>query len=148
MSRAKVIASASVFMYVNGKPYGRCQAFSFTSTTQKKPIMGIDSLDPYELATTHNIISGNIQILRTVGDGGAEGSGMTVSFEDLSREKYFSLMLVDRGAQDSIIFQADACSLNRQSWNIVNKGIMTGSLEFEALTWSNDVKPLGISFSG
>jgi hypothetical protein len=148
MSRARVIPSAAVVVYVNGKQFGRVQAFNFRSLTPRKALYGIDSTDPYELAPTIGKITASMSVFRTVGDGGAEGGGMAATMEDLSKEKYFSVMLVDRGAQDSIIFQADYCSLSSQAWSIVSRGIITGSLEFEALTWSNDVKPLGINFSG
>jgi hypothetical protein len=87
-----------------------------------------------------------MSIYRTVGDGGAEGGGMTAPAEELPREKYFSVLLVDRGASDAVIFQADDCSLTSQAWSVPSRGIVTGSLEFEALTWSNEVKP--INFGG
>ncbi len=148
MSRARVIPSAAVIVYVNGKPFGRISDFSFRSMTPRRAIFGIDSMHPYELAPTQGKITATMRIFRTVGDGGAEGAGMTASFEDVPREKYFSVMLVDRGAQDTVIFQADFCSVVTQTWSLPARGIITGSVEFEALTWSNDVKPLGINFAG
>lgn len=147
MSRAKVIPSGSVNVYVNGKPFGRCVGFTFKSATAKREIHGIDSLDPYELAATTASISGSMTIVRTVADGGAEGAGMTVTYEDLPREKYFSIMLVDRGANDTVLFQADECSVSSQSWNVPAKGVVTGTVEWSAISWSNEVKPLGISFA-
>lgn len=148
MSRARVIPSAAVIVYVNGKPFGRISDFNFRSMTPRRALFGIDSMHPYELAPTTGTITASMRIYRTVGDGGAEGAGMTASFEDVPREKYFSVMLVDRGAQDTVIFQADFCSVTSQSWGIPSRGIITGNIEFEALTWSNDVKPLGINFAG
>ena len=148
MSRARVISSAAVIVYVNGKPFGKVRDFNFKSLTPRRALYGIDSTDPYELAPTTGKITATLSLYRTVGDGGAEGGGMAASLEDLSKEKYFSVLLVDRGAQDSVIFQADFCSLSSQIWSIPARGIITGSLEFEALTWSNDVKPLGINFAG
>lgn len=146
--RARVIPSAAVVLYVNGRQFGRVQAFSFRAATARRALYGIDSTDPYELAPTVGRISATMTVYRTVGDGGAEGAGMAATMEDLSKEKYFGVMLVDRGAQDSVIFQADHCSMTSQSWSIASRGIITGNLEFEALTWSNDVKPLGINFGG
>lgn len=105
-------------------------------------------MHPYELAPTQGKITASMKVYRTVGDGGAEGAGMTATFEEVARERYFSVMLVDRGAQDTVLFQADNCSLVSQAWSVPTRGIITGSLEFEALMWSNDVKPLGINFAG
>ena len=147
MPRARVISGASVFVYINGRPFGRIREFSFRSMTPRRAIYGIDSMSPYELAPSQTKITGSMSIYRTVGDGGAEGAGITASIEDLSRERYFSIMLIDRGT-DMVLFQADSCSLNGQSWSVPSRGIITGSLEFEALTWNNDVKPTGISFGG
>lgn len=148
MARARVITSAAVILYVNGKPFGQVAEFSFRSTTPRRALYGLDSVDPYELAPTQAKITANMKLYRTVGDGGAEGAGLTAGFEDLSRERYFSILLVDRGASDAVIFQADLCSLSGQSWSVPSRGIITGSIEFEALTWNNDIKALGINFSG
>jgi hypothetical protein len=148
MARARVISSAAVILYVNGRPYGRVSEFSFRSMSPRRALFGLDSMHPYELAPTQGKITASMKVYRTVGDGGAEGAGMTATFEEVVRERYFSVMLVDRGAQDTVLFQADNCSLVSQAWSIPTRGIITGSLEFEALMWSNDVKPLGINFAG
>lgn len=148
MARARVISSAAVIMYINGRPYGRVSEFSFRSMSPRRALFGLDSMHPYELAPTQGKITASMKVYRTVGDGGAEGAGMTATFEEVARERYFSVMLVDRGAQDTVLFQADNCSLVSQAWSVPTRGIITGSLEFEALMWSNDVKPLGINFAG
>jgi len=148
MSRARVIPSAAVYVYINGKPFGRCSDFNFRAITPRRAIYGIDSLTPYELAPSQTKVTASMKVYRTVGDGGAEGVGMAAPYEHVQLEKYFSVMLVDRGAMDTVIFQADFCSITGQSWSIPVRGIITGSLEFEALAWNNDVKPMGINFAG
>lgn len=141
MSRARVIVAANVIVYINNLQYGRVRAFTFTSSTPRDAINGIDSLDPFELAPTSTRITAKMSLYRTLGDGGAEGAGLTTDYDNLAKEKYFSVSLVERGS-DTVIFRADYCSVNSQSWDISSREMMTGMVEFEALNWSNEIKPL------
>lgn len=125
-------------MYVNNRPYGKVTGFRWSSNTPREALYGIDAMDPIELAPTRTKISGTLALLRTLGDGGAEGAGFTAPYEQLSREKYFSLYLLDLQT-DKTIFRADYCSVTNQSWDIGARELIKGSLEFEALDWSNEV---------
>ncbi len=127
-------------MYVNGKLYARVTDLRFTSSTPGREIYGIDSSEPFELANTTTRCSGSMSVLRLAQDGGAEGAGMTVSYVDITREKYFSLALVDR-VTDTIVFQARRCKLTSQSWDIPARGRVTGQLDFTAIDWSNEATP-------
>lgn len=138
MARARTIVSSGVILYLNNKPFGKVTSFRFASSTPRDAIYGIDALDPIELAPSRTKVNGVIGLVRTLGDGGAEGAGFTAPYEYLSREKYFSLSLVDRQT-DNIIFRADYCSVTNQSWDVAAKEFVKGSLEFEALDWSNEV---------
>lgn len=142
MSRARTIVSAGVLLYVNNKLYGKVVAFRFTSQTPREAINGIDSIDPFELAPTSTRVTGSIELVRTVADGGAEGAGLTTSYDKLPREKYFSVMLVER-ISDTVLFRADHCSVVSQTWDFPSKEKARGSLEFEALEWSNEVRSVG-----
>ena len=144
MSRARVLSSAAVVCYVNGVPFGRVTHFSWRSSTVRRAIYGLDTVDPSELAPTVTKCVGSVKLYRTVGDGGLQGAGMSAGYEDLPREKYFSLQLIDRGS-DQVLFQAEYCTVNNESWDVAIKAVVTGSLEFEALAWSNEIKPLGVS---
>lgn len=137
--RARTIVGAGVLLYVNSRPFGKVTGFRFTSSTPREAIYSVDSLDPVELAPTRTKVSGTINLVRTIADGGAEGAGFTTDYENLSREKYFSLILLDRQT-DKVIFRADYCSVVSQSWDAVIRDIVKGNLEFEALDWSNEVK--------
>lgn len=137
MSRALVLSAAAVNCYVNGQKFGRVTSFGWESVTPHKARYGIDSADPFELVPMYTKVQGNLGLLRTVGDGGTEGAGMTVSFEDLPRGKYFSLMLVDRGS-DQVLFQAELCVARVQKWEVRSKSIVTGSVEFEGISWTNE----------
>lgn len=144
MARARVLAGAAVVCYVNGIPFGRVTHFSWRSNTPRRAIYGLDVVDPSELAPTITKCVGSIKLYRTIGDGGLQGAGMSAGYEDLPRERYFTLQLVDRGS-DQVLFQAEYCTTTNESWDASSKSIVTGSLEFEALAWSNEIKPLGVS---
>jgi hypothetical protein len=132
------MVGAGVVLYVNNRPFGKVTGFRFQSATPRDATYGIDALDPIELAPTRTKINGTLSLLRTLGDGGAEGAGFTAPYEYLSRERYFSLALIDRQS-DSVIFRADYCSVTNQSWDVQPKEQIKGVLEFEALDWSNEV---------
>lgn len=144
MPGPRTITGAHVICYVNGARFGRVTSVIWKSATPRKAIYGLDSVDPHELAPTTTRISFTVNLLRTIGDGGAEGAGMAANYEDLPREKYFTMQLVDRST-DTVLFQAQYCSVTMQSWSIPIKDKVTGVLEAEAITWSNEVKPLGVS---
>lgn len=144
MARARVVVSAHITCRINGQPFGRVTHFSFRSQTPSKPLYGIDCIDPYELAVTTTKIVGTMRVYRTVGDGGAEGAGITANFEDLPRGKYFTVQLLERGS-DKVFFQAELCTVISQSWDLPAKGAVTGTIEFEAISWQNEIKPLGES---
>jgi hypothetical protein len=139
MARAKTVVSAGVVLYLNGKPYGRVREFFFDSATPRKPLYGIDSTEPFELIPTTTLVTGRIGLVRTVGDGGAEGAAMTTQVDAIPREKYFTLQLIER-TSDTVIFEARYCSVTRQSWGAPEKGIVTGTVEWEALDWSNELR--------
>jgi hypothetical protein len=141
MSRARTIVAANVLVYINNLQFGKVRSFSFTSQTPRDPINGIDSLDPFELAPTTTRITARMGLYRTLGDAGAEGAGLTTDYDNLSKEKYFSVVLVERSS-DTVIFRADFCSVNSQTWDIVSRELVTGTVEFEALNWSNEIKPM------
>lgn len=141
MARSKIISAANVVCFINNQVYGKVTGFSYSSSTPKKRQMGIDSLRPYELIPTGTVVQGQLALLRLVGDAGIEGAGMTAPFADLSKEKYFSIALVDR-TSDTVIFQADYASISSESWSIPSKGIVTGTVTFEALDWTNEIKKI------
>jgi hypothetical protein len=138
MPASRIASTAKVILYINGNAYAQAMSFRWSSDTPKKPLYGLDSSEPYELAPTVTKVSGQITLLRLVGDGGAEGAGATPSLPSIPAGKYFTLMLVDR-ATDTQLFRADHCTATSQGWDVPSKGLITGGLSFEALTWSNEL---------
>ncbi len=136
--RSFLLGGAKVRLYINGLAFGRVTNFSWQSETPKKAIYGIDSTEPYELAVTTSRITGSISVLRSSGDGGAEGAGIAAPLHDLSKELYFSIALVEI-LTDTTIFEATRCSMTGQQWGAPAKGLMSGSISFEAIEWNNEI---------
>lgn len=134
---AKTMVAASVICYVNGRALGTVSSFSFQSVTPRKAIRGIDSNIPYELAPTTSAITGTLELYRMDADGGIEGYLFTAPFDELPTEKYFSLQLINTKT-DTVLFQADYCSVESQSWNVSSKTLVTGTVNFSALYWNNE----------
>lgn len=95
-------------------------------------------MEPFELAPTITRLAGSLTILKLSGDAGAEGAGLTVPFPELSREAYVSLTLVEHHT-DRILFTADQCAITGQAWDVPVRGLMTGRISFEAISWSNEI---------
>jgi hypothetical protein len=138
---ARIVVSASVKCYLNGKPFGKVKDFRYNVSTPRKAIYGIDSIEPYELAPTTSRVSGSLTIYKTMADGGVEGAAMVARTEEIPREKYFSLMLVDRISQ-TIMFEAKYCSVQSQSWSLSERGIVMGTIDFESLSYSGELRPV------
>lgn len=137
MAKSRLLTSAQVVLYINGKPYAQVTSFRWDSHTPGRALHGLDSSEPYEFVPTVSRISGSIGLLRLIGDGGLEGAGITYHYGDLPRGKYFSLTLVERGS-DTQIFRADRCWCQAQSWDVPSKGRATGQMTFEAIDWNNE----------
>lgn len=138
MAQSNLMVGAKVVMYINGKPFAKVTGFSWSSSTMRRPLYGIDSSQPYELVPTVTRVAGNVSLLRGIADGGLEGAGVTPNFAFLTREKYFSVTLVER-TTDTVLFHATNCSATSQSWDVPARGYVTGQMQFEALTWNNEV---------
>jgi hypothetical protein len=138
VARSHLVTGAKVKLFINGKPYGRVTSFRWSSETPKRPITGIDSIQAFELAPTTSRCTGSVSVLKISADGGAEGAGMAAPLPDLSRERYFSLTLIEYNT-DLVLFRASRCTLQTQSWDAPARGFVTGSFSFEAIEWDNEV---------
>lgn len=139
MARSRLITGAKVVVYINNRQFGYAINFRWESATPRRAIYAIDSGEPYELAPTTTRISGSMAIYRTIDGGGLEGPGIVANLDNIPREKYFSLALIERSSGLQI-FRADQCSVISQSWEVPSRGVMTGSFTFEALSWNNEVE--------
>lgn len=141
MARSRIVHGASVSLYVNGVRFAQVTDFTFTISTPREEKRGIDSLEAFELALTEASVSGSLTVIRQSQDGGAEGAGMVAPFPELSREKYASFMLIEAHT-NTVIFEARRCSVSSQTWSAATRSILTGRINFSAIEWANEVRPL------
>lgn len=148
MSRAVTISGASLNLFINGQKVGFVTSLSYDTDYGKKPIHGIDSPIPQELAPGPQRLTGTMNVYRLKGSGGLEGFGMVPPQPGTSgegetsavlNEMYISILLVDRATGFSI-FEAERATITRQSWTVGAKGIMTGNVSFEAFYSVNEVQ--------
>lgn len=137
MFRPKLVVAAKVLVYVNGKLFGRCTNFQWTSATPRKKIRTVDIVHPVELAATTVDVTWTMGVLRVSGDGGLQGAGVVAQQTELSREKYFTLVLVERST-GLTLFKADLCETDSESWTIAAKDRMLGQVNGSGIVWVNE----------
>lgn len=137
MSNGFSVPTAACCCYINGKLVGRVTSFRWSSDTPRKDIYGLDSVVPYEIAPTTVSCSGSVGLIRTHADGSIEALGMTAHSSQMERERYFTLTLVDR-ATDTLLFRADYCAVIGQQWEVPERGLVRGTVNFRALQWNNE----------
>lgn len=135
--RPKLITGPRVLVWVNSKLYGVVKSFSYESDTPRKGIQTIDMSNDVELGTTRVKVRWNMTVYRVGGDGGLQGAGLVARSHEISKEKYFSILVVDR-LYDLPIFSAEMCQTDRESGGINAKGIMEIQLSGTGILWSNE----------
>jgi hypothetical protein len=137
MARPRILIAARVLCYINGRLVGRVTGFSYAGLTPHKEARGVDDPTVQEFMPTTIGVNGTITLLRTLGDGGAQGAGLTVPQNIVSKQKYFTLVLVERET-DQTIFKATECVANSESWNIMAKQIVAGTVNFSGRIYTNE----------
>ena len=135
--RPSVLSGARVLAYVNGKLLGRVTSFSWSSSTPRKSIRCVDIATPVELAATTVETTWQMGVVRSMGDGGMQGAGIVANQVNVIREKYFTLLLIERLSQLPV-FQADLCQTDGEQWSITPKGLMAGTVSGKSITWTNE----------
>jgi hypothetical protein len=133
-----IITSPLCVIYINSVPFARCTGFNYQINSPAKVIHGIDTLQPIELIPTSLGVGGNFTILRQHIDGGAEAAGILATWDKMTKEKYFSLLMVDRKV-DSVLFQCNKAKCISQSWQIAPKGFLIGNISFTGIDYNNEV---------
>jgi hypothetical protein len=134
----QLLVGAHLKVYVNGGPFGRTADFSWEESTPRRETAVVDYLPPWELEQGSVSVRASMTIYRMHMDGGIENAGLKAVWADLPREKYFSLLLIDR-VTDTVVFRADRCSVEHQSWR-ATRGYVMGSVSIKALDWSNETQ--------
>lgn len=143
MARSQILTGSKAKLFINDSILGKVTSFDYIIHTPKNEIKGLDSVEPFEEATTYVSISGSITVYKKLSDGGGAGIGVTTPVANLAQSKYFSLTLVEIPTE-TVIFQADRCSLESESWRYVAKGVVMGSLQFKAISYKNEVVPKSV----
>lgn len=135
---SRVVVGAHVVVYVNGKAYGRCASFEWGSSTPRRALRVVDAEEAAELIQQGGTVDGSMAVYRVHKDGGLEAAGMVARFREQTREKYFSILVLDRYT-DTVIFQADRCSVTSQRWSIM-RGLVMGHVAWSAIEWNNETE--------
>jgi hypothetical protein len=139
MAKGRLVVGAHVLVYVNQRPFGRVAEFEHESDTPGRQVKCVDSVIPAEIVPQAVSFSGSMQIYRLHQDGGIEQVGMTATWQDLPREKYFSVAVFDRFSQ-TLLFRADRCKVLRQRW-AMRRGYVMGTVQFTGILWNNATEP-------
>jgi hypothetical protein len=139
MGMSRLFVGAHALVYINGKLYGRVAGVEVDSTTPHREVQPVDVLTPAELVPQAAKLAGNMSVFRIHGDGGIQATGMIPVWRNLTRGKYFSILITDRFS-GTTFFRADACSCTRESWRI-GRGYVMGQISFKGLDWSNETEP-------
>lgn len=135
--RSSFVVGAGVKCYINGNLMGEATGFSFSSDTPHRQVRGVDSAEPYELATTITNVRGKVTMIRLSGFGALEGRGITDNFKNLVLQKYNTIELIDRST-NLPIFHCDRAVVMSQSWNVSARGVCSGEFDFEGIEWNNE----------
>lgn len=137
-STGSVVTSPHLICFLNGRMFGEANKVEWDIRTPKVRKGGIDSVVDHELAPTKNEVAGSVGMYRIRGTGGLEGFGVVAPFNANPREKYFSILIVNR-LDGTTVFRADRCSVTSQRWGVEAKGRMHGTFSFEALEYGNEI---------
>lgn len=135
--RQRIVGGGHSVVEINGRVEGRFSAFEWESDQGEDEIRGVDSNLPFELADGPVSLRGSLAMWRVMGDGGAEGAGLTQPTAELPRSRYFSMRLLDR-LGGHVMFEADQCRVRRQRWRVAPKQLVSGTIEFSGIGWSNE----------
>jgi hypothetical protein len=80
-----------------------------------------------------------LQVYRLHQDGGAEAAGLVATWQKLTKEKYASLMVLDRST-DTVLVQVDKFCVNNQSWRIAPKSFVLGTITWTGFNYTNDAE--------
>lgn len=139
MSTSNLVTTPHCVALINSVPFARCSGLTYDVSSPRREVHGIDVLPPVELIPTSLSIHGTVQMYKIHGDGGNEASGLVATWNSMTREKYFSLLVLDR-VTDTVLVQVDKCVVTNQSWVIQPKSFVIGTVAFSGFDYSNDTQ--------
>lgn len=139
MANSQNVVGAHILCFVNGSLFAEVVGLHIESATPRIARPGVDSVVAYGLDPGPARVRATVSCLRRHNSGGLEGQGLTATYKDLPREKYFSVLLINR-ATGAKLLRADYCLVTNQAWSFAAKERVTGTFGFEGLTWSTEVE--------
>jgi hypothetical protein len=137
----RIVGGGHTIVEVNGAVVGRFSECSYTVDPGTDEIVGVDSDEPHEIASTTTRVRGTLRMWRTKQDGGAEGAGLAAPPSEMQRGLYFHLRLLDR-LGGYVLFESDRCKAGQQQWTISAKRLVSGTVDFTGIGWRNEVQIL------
>ena len=135
--QSRVISGPRLKCVINGRVFGIVTSFRYEIRSSHAPAQGLDQNTVQEWIPTTYRVSGQVGVLRLHGTGGLEGAGVVAFSDDVLRQKYLTIELVDR-VTERTVFSAINSVVSAQSWQVAAKGLLTGSFAFEAENQTNN----------
>jgi hypothetical protein len=128
---ALTLSGASIKLFINNKVYSSVQSITLNINYNEKPIIGIDSPWPQEIAPGKIDVSGSVSGIRTKNSGGLQGSNMRPLFKDIAAGPYISIRIQDRETSEDIAFLPE-CKITDESHSVSAKGVYRLNFNFIA----------------
>lgn len=141
MSQSSIITGASCRLIINGKIFGAATSISVQRDQGVKPIIGIDSPIPQEIAPTGPfLVKGQITGLRTRDNRGFDGLQIVnaSSIQDYFNQKYCTIELVDRKTNITIA-KIHKCIFHTDSFQVSARQIVTITASFTGTFMSTEI---------
>jgi hypothetical protein len=137
MSRSRLIGAPQVVVFINGQPFGKCTSFQWTSLTPHVEEETVDVMFPVELKPVRTKVAFQMGVLRLIADGGMQAAGLVPQQQHLSRERYFTVQLIERKT-GTTLFSSTMNVVDSESWSVRPKGLLEGTVVCKGVTWVNE----------
>lgn len=136
---SNLIVGAHTYCMINSVKIANVAGMNYEISSPKKELRGIDILEPIELIPMGVSFSGSMMLYRLHRDGGAEALGIIPTWNQMTKGKYFSIIIKDR-ATDTILLQASKCEVQKQSWRVEPKSHVMGTIQFSGIKYNNEAE--------
>jgi hypothetical protein len=134
---SKVLEGATVKVFVNGSLLGWAAGINLRIRTPVRQAHGIDSSTAFEAIPTTYSVTATMTVYRGRHSGGAEGAGLAASGENLLKQKYATIELVDR-LSNAVIAKLTECMVTDQAWSYLPKQLVTGQISLDGINHQNE----------
>ena len=135
-----LIVGAHAVLHINGVPYAYVSDLDISVSSPQKVLHGIDYLPPIDAAPGSLSYNVSAQVFRHRGSVGIEGDGLIPLWENATRGKYFSAIVMDR-VTSTVMFESRKNLVTGQNWRIT-RGFVIGNVSWQGMDYSNDSETL------